>query len=739
MKLRPPPQYAAVDVTAIVTLTVIAMAGLAASLDGEHWIVVAGAGLGIGVLWTLLVLTLRAGMDIAIETLPIPFFATAGAIALRSEGLFMGIPDGTTLGEVMTGTVTGWRRLVDTAPPVDSEGVVLLIPFTLTLALSGIATAMALRSRRAVLPLMPLLLMLVVVLVLGTQEPLSALGQGVAFGVVALGWVGHRSNRIIVGRRGEPDPRLTRVSVGRAVASVAVVLLAAALVAPLAGTGDGGRRWVLRETIAPYDSASVTTPLDDFRDFRREPLAEDVLFTVKGVPKGSTVRIAVLDEYDGQRWVAASDRKPDDYLDRFLRVSSTIDNPGPAKERLATFRMRRAWTLDWLPVVGRVRAFEFYDDHRHERRDQVRYNRSTSTALFPGGLWKDDSYFLTTAIASDELKPEMRAWPEVDEELWAEAEFLEVPAAAWSADARTPMEALLQVAAQMRKRGRYSDGGAAGDAWQSRFAAGHDPRRLDEGFINAPMMVGNDEQYAAAMALLANRLGVPARVVVGARLRPNGKVRGKDIGAWVEVRVASGSWRMLPTNRFMSHRPPRREAAALPPVRLPDVGTPDEPGRKPQRQEKPPEPPEPPEPEEEPPAEKLVEAGRTWWPVLVPFALGGLVVAAKRWRRRKRRQAASITGRFAGAWDELLDAARDLGLSAGAGTRPLQAATLDVPIDLAREADVAVFAESAPVAGAAEDYWSRLDSARAALSRSRPWWRRALAVVNPISLLRPRR
>lgn len=160
MKLRALPPMAAVDVLAIVLLTVISMAGLSQSLDGERWIVVAGAGLGIGVLWTLLILTLGAGMDIAIETLPLPYFATAGAIALGSDGLFFGIPDTRTLGDVLTGTVTGWRRLVDTAPPVDSVGVVLLIPFVLTLALSGVATAMALRSRRAVLPLLPLLVML---------------------------------------------------------------------------------------------------------------------------------------------------------------------------------------------------------------------------------------------------------------------------------------------------------------------------------------------------------------------------------------------------------------------------------------------------------------------------------------------------------------------------------------------------------------------------------------------------
>ena len=47
---------------------------------------------------------------------------------------------------------------------------------------------------------------------------------------------------------------------------------------------------------------------------------------------------------------------------------------------------------------------------------------------------------------------------------------------------------------------------------------GHNLHRLtdDTGGVNSPFVVGNDEQYAAWMALLANRIGVPARVVFGA-------------------------------------------------------------------------------------------------------------------------------------------------------------------------------------------------------------------------------
>ena len=119
----------------------------------------------------------------------------------------------------------------------------------------------------------------------------------------------------------------------------------------------------------------------------------------------------------------------------------------------------------------------------------------------------------------------------------------------------------------LRDEGRYSDGAAPGS---SSTCAGHDLDRLIDGFLLAARPVGDDEQYASAMALLANRVGVPARVVVGAVLPRDGRVRGEDVHAWVEVRVADGSWRTLPTREFMGRTPPRprrcraRRRATLP-------------------------------------------------------------------------------------------------------------------------------------------------------------------------------
>jgi hypothetical protein len=48
-------------------------------------------------------------------------------------------------------------------------------------------------------------------------------------------------------------------------------------------------------------------------------------------------------------------------------------------------------------------------------------------------------------------------------------------------------------------------------------------------------IVGDDEQYAATMALMADSIGVPGRVVLGAQVPAGGVVTGADVHAWVEV------------------------------------------------------------------------------------------------------------------------------------------------------------------------------------------------------------
>src|SRR5690606_18291728 len=76
-----------------------------------------------------------------------------------------------------------------------------------------------------------------------------------------------------------------------------------------------------------------------------------------------------------------------------------------------------------------------------------------------------------------------------------------------------------------------------------------DPRAAaSDNFVAA---VGDDEQFAVAAALIADELGFPARVVVGARLWSDdpgvrvcesGACRAQDLSAWTEVFTDDGRW-----------------------------------------------------------------------------------------------------------------------------------------------------------------------------------------------------
>lgn len=728
---RPLPRYAGIDLLAIVVLTAIAIGGFWPTFAGYRWLVVAGLGTAIGMGWALLVITVRLGMDIVLESMAVPYLLTAGGIALGAAGLFLGFPDPEVINRVLAGTVGSWRALVETAPPVDSAGAVLLIPYALTYFLCCTATALALRSRRAALPVLPLFAMLVLVLLLGFPQAFSPLLQGVAFAAVALAWVGHRGMRIEAGRKA--DPSLGVVPFGRVVSALLVVGVVATATLPFLDSIAPDRRLVLRETVEPYDSAYIQTPLSAFRRFRDQGpgvydnLADRKLFRVRGAATGERVRMAVLDRYDGDRWYAANDTSPTDFSDRYLRVSSRIDNPAAGDEQLFTFFIRNRWDLPWVPTIGAMQAFEFYDDYASDRLPDLRYNRATDTALLPGGLDVREDYVISAIPVADRLSEKNRPWATPDTELQDAAAFLDIPAQAWSLGARTDMQAVFRVAERLRQRGRYSDGAFG---WETQFEAGQDTLRLDEGFVNAPAMVGNDEQYAATMALLANRLGVPARVAVGTVLNKNGVIKGKHLDAWVEIRVADGSWRVLETSEFMSHRRPRRDDVKLAPVRLP-----------PERQDQPR--PEEPQPEEQPelqeqPQQDEPDEPLPRWPLLllIPASFAAIPVA-KGVRRRRRRSAPLASAAYLGGWEELLDTARDLGIAVPpASTRPAQARALGISTKLARDADVAVFTPTEPVG--VGPYWDRVDEQRRRLTSKAPGWRIALAPLNPASFFRRR-
>ena len=263
--------------------------------------------------------------------------------------------------------------------------------------------------------------------------------------------------------------------------------------------------------------------------------------------------------------------------------------------------------------------------------------------------------------------------------------------------------------------------------------------RLSDEFVNAPQIVGNDEQYAATMALIANEIGVPARVVLGAEVPEGG---GRDRQGRLGLGRAAGRGRLVADaadRAFMSDQPPADQ--------LPETNTPMSGHRVP-----PPAPIPPPsdageqsdadlkerkatrKKKEEAEDEGLIPgaprlAGRRRdvrrWPAAAPRPPRWAPSSASRLlRRHRRRSAASPSARFVGAWRELVDHARDLGQAVPLGptvTRREQSGGIvsDQAPSLARRADSFVFGPSAPETAAAATYWESVDAERRAMSHWR--------------------
>ncbi len=316
----------------------------------------------------------------------------------------------------------------------------------------------------------------------------------------------------------------------------------------------------------------LDSPLRSFRTYTKQPpgtfenLHDKILLDVAGAPEGSRVRFLTLDRYDGEEWAPDNDTMAGTTDDRFQRMDTSVDNPTAGTALRVRVTVKKAYRSAWVPTVGSLTALRFLYADRYARRDELRYNVATSTAVLPLGVKPRNDYEFTSILAEDRLTPDMAAWPEPLLSV-KEASRVDPLITRVLASPAPPMSKMFVLAKYLRDTGFYSDG--AGPA-EERFKPGHDVKRLFPGFLLAKRAVGDDEQYAAAMAVLANRVGVPARVVVGAVLPRSGRMRGSDVEAWVEVRIADGSWRTLATEQFMGDRPPTARLPPPPPPRMPD-------------------------------------------------------------------------------------------------------------------------------------------------------------------------
>jgi hypothetical protein len=733
---------------------VLALVGFRTTYTGWTFLAVGVGGLVLGVLIGHLANALRQPMiTVAVLTVAV-FFLLGGAVALRAQADAGVLPTAGTVRGLADVGIHGWKELLTILPPVDGSGPLLVIPYILGLLCGAGGFTLARRVSLSAAPVFAPAAVLAMVILLGTGQPAAQLVQGVVFGCVGLCWAAAR------GHRNRPPVHHGAGRLARAITGAAVILFAAGAAALVGGAWPGAsshQRVVLRSYVTPpFDIGAYPSPLVGFRKYTKDAnqLWDQTLFTVAGLPADAPVRIATLDDYDGSVWGATNDTMPtpgDQPPDDFQRVGSRI--PAAADVgRSATVRVTigPAYALAndlnaWVPDAGAVTSLVFTGSHAAAHTDSFRYDLATSAGIVADRLRAGDTYTVRTTLAATRLPA--NAQPAGEPTLAPSSyAFVASRAVQWANRAGTVGAQIRAVATHLRDSGAYSDGGPG----ETQYLPGHGVGRLTT-FLNSPQVVGNDEQYAAAFALMVNDLGIPARVVLGAVPEAGGAVRGRDVHAWVEVRVAGSGWTPIPQTEFMpdtskkpNQQPPQEEqdtsAAVVPPPNpVHPPSTVADNGRN-----------DPNSARQNIPRDggglhlpQFLITILTWFgpPALVILAICGAIVGAKAWRRYRRRTAGDAVLRFATGWREIVDHARDLGLAVPVGwTRREEARLLSAyPVaSVAAAADAGVFGPGEPGESDAAAYWAAVDHARVEMTRDIGRWRRIRAALSLRSFV-PRR
>lgn len=676
------------DLAATLALAILAVAGFASAYSGLGF---ALAGIGGAVLGTVVAVWAARAAWGPLRTLllAIAVYVLAGsALAMPAQATAAVLPNLLTLRGLALGSVFGWGDLLTLAAPVSAPDYIAVVPYLAGFAVQLIAVTLLLRwlprrpqnPRRLLVVMIPAAVLALGTLVLGTADPVLPVLRAVAAGVIVVLWLAAR-------RYSGPNRSLSVSSDGRRrlILGATAVLAGGAVLGGAATVGLGAldeRRVVVRDVVQPpFDPRDYPSPLAGFREYTKTA-AERELFRVSGLRSEDRLRLATLNTYDGILWNVAGPELEDRGAGAFRLTGErwpARDVPAGSTERTVAIEML-GYTGIWLPLVGEPRSLALPAEPVEAARD-LRVNPVTTTAVLTSGVPEGLRYTMVSAVPGVPSEDSLAdvpvagaAAPPVDRV----PNIIAAKAKEYAGTGQSPIEQLRSMERTLSQNG-YLSHGLASDTASSR--AGHGADRLEELFTRT-QLIGDEEQYAAAFALMARELGYPARVVMGfapENIQDSGEsvVRGADVTAWVEVPFEGVGWvSFFPTpddTEIPQDQNPKPKSEPQPQVRQPpradepaddlltDVSIDDK-----DDSEK--------EDDSALPAwlwvvlaALLVLAGVWWAPVLI-----------KTRRMRRRRDDPAADRAAAGAWDEFLDRRAEAGHPVRPGqTRRVTAQEID--------------------------------------------------------------
>ena len=280
---------------------------------------------------------------------------------------------------------------------------------------------------------------------------------------------------------------------------------------------------------------------------------DDVLLTVTDLPAGSTVRLAVMDRFDGNVWNLSDSAMASD-SSNYRRVGTSIRNTAEGKRFTAKFTVDKGLTDYWLPIAGAASSVQFANT---SDADSFYYNTDTMSSIYSARTYAGLTYTETGIIPrmpTDKEIAKAATCPISQPKAEDVPDSVDILANATAGGQASGGEAAQSIAKQLKESGWFSHG-LDGDYPSS---AGHGNYRIDQ-LLAGSAMVGDSEQYASAMALMARSLGMPSRVVLGflpkndegdiseSRTEKHGsstvtQFTGNDVTAWVEIKLDGYDW-----------------------------------------------------------------------------------------------------------------------------------------------------------------------------------------------------
>ena len=728
-----------VDAGFLIVLVMVAMLGFVDTFDSTRYLLFALVGVLLGVVLAHLTNVLRWHWLLAVA-LSIVAYAIGGLLIAGGNLL-----DARRIVDVGLLAVDGWKELLTVLPPLPGDSRYIVLPYLMAVVVGAWGFAAARRTRRLLPAIVLPTMLFIAVILLGTLAAPAAIPLGLGFGLLAFGWLvarGFRRRQVV----GTGARNHIGVAMG---AGVIVVALAGAFFAgPYLPGLDASRRVVLRTYIQPpIDLPSYASPLSGFRSYSSDIGVnhDKQLLTIGSTVAARTwVRFAVMDDYSGTAWTATAGGVGT-AATGFQRIGTRIPNPPDGQPYTGTITIDAGYASHadlryWLPSFGQPQTIVFEGEYADSHVANLRYNISTGQALIPDALRAGD-VVTTSAVPFAPLDLGQPAQPGGQPVVsQSHCEPFADGIKKMTSDDQDRWSKLVSVAAYL-KAGYWSDGTLPGE---EQYRPGHGQARLVV-FLGDTAPIGSDEQYAATMGVVANCLGYPARVVLGAELPAEGVIAGKDVSAWVQVLTDDGQWHDLLPSAFIPARDKR--PVDIPPPTYEEQSAVDVP---------PPNPVRPPgsfDPQFSA-GEHTFVTGNPWIDALIaiglavlryagpPLAVIALIIAVitglKASRRSRRRKKGEPTTQIAGGWTELMDVARDMGHSVPMdGTRREQ--TLAVGradlVELSQAADSTIFGEIDPSPQMAAGYWTRVKDARKTMLRSLKRVRRWRARLSLRSLL----